>query len=211
MIHSPIKNLKLEKFPTGSVTQWFGENPALYRAWGLAFHNGIDIVAPHGTPMYAVEDARVVAVKLDPKGFGKYIRLRSLKLHDGAYREWTYGHCSTIREVEGAIVKAGDHIANMGNTGFVVSGATPYWKVNPYAGTHLHLGLRYLVPDEDGWSHSGDNIKYQVEDYNNGVKGAVDPRKLFDNIPETVDIRRTQMLTIVSLLNTLIRLLSNKK
>lgn len=183
----PIDNFVLTNYSEGNVTQWFGENPTLYRRWGLEGHNGIDIVAPHGTPMYAVEDATVYAVKLNPDGYGKYVRLRTKD------REWTYGHCSKIRVVEGEKVKAGDHIADMGNTGFVISGSTPFWKVNPYAGTHLHLGLRLL---KNG----------VVQNYTNGYKGAVDPRPYL----ETAPTKRQQMLTIISLLNTLISLLKKQ-
>jgi murein DD-endopeptidase MepM/ murein hydrolase activator NlpD len=39
----------------------------------------------------------------------------------------------------GQQVEAGAQIGLMGNTGFIVSGLTPYWRYNPYAGTHLHL------------------------------------------------------------------------
>jgi hypothetical protein len=54
----------------------------------------------------------------------------------------------------------------MGNTGFVVSGNTPYWEVNPYAGTHVHFGLRLY---KDG----------QVQNYDNGFKGSINPLPYF--------------------------------
>lgn len=185
----PIDNFKLEKYPAGSVTQWFGENETLYRRWGLAGHNGIDIVAPHGSPLYAVEDAVVYSVKHSPDGYGKYFRLRTHK------HEWTYGHCSDIHVEVGQKVKAGEHVADMGNTGFVVSGATPFWKVNPFAGTHLHLGLRMLKGGT-------------VLNHSNGYMGSVDPYPLLANLtPEETDHRKLQ-LTLISVLNTLIKLLS---
>ena len=203
----PIKNFKLSEYPKGSVTQWFGENPDLYRRWGLKYHNGIDIVAPHGSPMFAVEDARVVAVKTDSGGYGKHVRIRSLKKRADTYRCWTYGHCSAIHVKEGQIVRAGEHIADMGNTGFVVSGNTPWWKHNPYAGTHLHLGLRLLKEDPRGWSYRGDNIKYNVQDYDNGVKGAVDPYPYLLKLDEVEETKwKKQALTLISLLQTIIKL-----
>lgn len=204
----PFAGCKLREYPTGVITQLFGGNYELYRKFGMNGHNGVDLVAPHGTPLLAVEDARVVVVKDDPSGFGKHVRLRSTKKYAGAYREWTYGHCHTISVKEGSLVDEGEQIATMGNTGFVVSGNTPFWKYNPYAGTHLHLGLRFLKPSKTGWSHRGDNIKYDVKNYDNGFKGAVDP------LPELVASRtdedklmamKAQLLTIQSILNSLKR------
>lgn len=204
----PIKNFKLSKYPNGSITQWFGENPDLYRRWGLKYHNGIDIVAPHGTPMYAIEDAKVASVKKDPGGYGKHVRIRSEELYDDAHRCWTYGHCSEIHVKEGQRVKAGDHIADMGNTGFVVSGANPWWNHNPYAGTHLHLGLRLLEPSKTGWSYPGDRIKYSVRNYENGVKGAVDPYPVLLELDKEEETRwRKQALTLISLLQTIVKLI----
>jgi murein DD-endopeptidase MepM/ murein hydrolase activator NlpD len=199
----PIKNMVWSKYPEGKVTQWFGENRDLYRRWGLDGHNGIDIVAPHGEPMYAVEDGIVVSVRLDPEGFGKHVRIRSKEPINGVYRCWTYGHCSSIRVVGGAEVREGDHIANMGNTGFVVSGSTPWWKHNPYAGTHLHLGLRLLKEDKNGWKYPDDTIKIQVVDYENGKKGAVDPAPYFTKAKTDSASLLDQLLTIKSTLNSI--------
>ena len=202
----PFKGCTLREYPTGVITQLFGGNHNLYIKFGMNGHNGVDLVAPHGTPLLAVEDARVVVVKDDPSGFGKHVRLRSTKKYAGAYHEWTYGHCDAINVKEGAIVEAGDQIATMGNTGFVVSGNTPFWKYNPYAGTHLHLGLRFLVPSKTGWSHRGDTIKYEVKNYNNGFKGAIDPLpELITSEDRELKLKtmRAQLLTIQSMLNSL--------
>lgn len=177
-MNNPIKDMRLTNAPGGDVTQWFGENPELYSRWGMLYHNGIDLVRAHGEPMFAIENATVVEVKNDPNGFGKHVRLISLDADKSGYcREWTYGHCSMIFVQQNDVVKGGEHIANMGNTGFVVSGATPFWKVNPYAGTHLHLGLRRVkLGTKSGWKYPGSNLpKMTVKDYENGVRGAIDP------------------------------------
>lgn len=165
---SPVKNLRWAKYPLGDITQWFGENPQLYSSLviingqPLKGHNGIDIVRPHGEHMFAVEDATVTEVKSDAGGYGKHVRIRST---DGK-REWAYGHCHSIFVTKGQEVKEGQFIATMGNTGFVVSGNTPYWGANPYAGTHLHLGIRCF---EGG----------KVKDYANGYFGSIDPLPYF--------------------------------
>lgn len=162
---TPIKNCKWAKYPLGDVTQWIGENVPLYKGLGIGLnngHNGIDLVRPWGEHMYAVEKGKVSDVKQDAGGYGKHVRIRSA---DGK-REWTYGHCSGIYVTKGQEVAEGQFIATMGNTGFVVSGNTPYWKVNPYAGTHVHFGLRLY---KNG----------KVQNYDNGSLGAVDPLPFF--------------------------------
>lgn len=209
-MHKPTDNFILDDYPRGTVTQWFGENPVLYRRnVGLAHHNGIDIVAPWGSPLYAIEDGVVVAVKYDPKGYGKHVRIRSHKLYNGAYRCWTYAHLANIHVAGGSEVKEGQQIGTMGNTGFVVSGHTPYWEHNPYAGTHLHLGLRLLEPDESGWRYSHDTVKINVRHYDNGVKGSVDPVQVLKELRP--DDRRSRMLTLLSVLNQTVALLKRLK
>lgn len=205
----PIKDLKLAYYPTGDVTQWFGENPTLYARFGLAGHNGIDLVRAHGTPLYAVEDAEVVSVKNDPGGYGKVIYIISDKKNkNGFYNEWVYGHNSFNFVTVGQKVKAGEKIALMGNTGFVVSGATPYWKVNPFAGTHVHLGLRECTKlKSGGWSHEGSTMRIRTNNYSNGYKGAIDPRPFLEGlvspVPEANKVMFAQLLTIQSLINTI--------
>jgi len=178
-LHAPISNLKQEYYPKGDVTQYFAENPALYSRFGLAYHNGVDYVRPHGSPMYAIEEATVVEVNDHPEGFGRHLRLISTKPDkSGLYREWTYGHCDKILVKQNDIVFEGKHIANMGNTGFVVSNSNGngFWNFNPYAGTHLHLGLRLVkILPTGGWRYPGNNLRLEVLDYENGVRGSIDP------------------------------------
>lgn len=206
-MHTPIKNFVVKKYPEGSITQWFSENSELYSRFGLEGHNGIDIVAPHGEPMFAVEDGTVVNVKLDPDGFGKHLQFISDNGDGTKRRLWVYGHCSDIYVRVGDKIKAGEHIADMGNTGFVVSGDTPFWKVNPFAGTHLHLGVRLVEIRSDGWSYSGSDIKLKVLDYNNGYKGSIDPFPFLTNLTLKEEEYRKLQLTFVSLLNILLKLL----
>lgn len=205
-LFAPLNNFKNATHPRGQVTQWFGENPELYARIGLAYHNGIDYVQPHGSPMYAIEDGTVLDVKDDPGGFGKHVRILSdRKEKGGARREWTYGHCSKILVSVNDKVFGGQHIANMGNTGFVVSGATPFWPINPYAGTHLHLGLRKLkVLTNGGWSYPGSHFNVSVLNGNNGTRGAVDPKELMDLVEEAPKQKMwAQLITIQSIINSI--------
>lgn len=175
-LHQPVKNFKPELYPNGDITQWFGENKELYsksvcNEFGcLQGHNGIDIVRPWGEAIFCVCSGKVVEVKESPDGYGKHIRIL------GSGYEWTYGHLSNIWVSLGDEVKSGDIIGGMGNTGFVVSGATPYWKYNPFAGTHLHLQKREFTPNTFGlkWNISyptGD--KGTIENYDNGFFGSL--------------------------------------
>jgi murein DD-endopeptidase MepM/ murein hydrolase activator NlpD len=184
MIYNPIKGYKNKKYPQGHVSQWFGENPALYMAAiGMKSHNGIDIVAPWGTPLYAIEDGTVCEVKNDPSGYGMHLRF----LSPGG-KEWTYGHNSKNLVKVGDEIKAGQHIANMGNTGFVVSSANGggYWAdgSNRYLGTHLHLTAREYKLDKRGWQYYPNTPKITILNYNNGWNGAYDFSKEFN--PDSV-------------------------
>ena len=195
---APIIGFKCATYPNGSVTQWFGENPGLYKELGLNAHNGIDVVAPWGTPIFCVDGGVVAEVKNDAGGYGMHVRIVN---HD---REWTYGHLSAINVSVGEGIEEGRCIGNMGNTGFVVSGQTPFWKYNPYAGTHLHLGLR-LIDDSSPWKVNYNNgmIVVGIKDYDNGYKGAVSFKLEDDDTTENV----TQYLTLISLYNKIIQII----
>ncbi|GAA3136845.1 hypothetical protein GCM10020255_012140 [Rhodococcus baikonurensis] len=83
--------------------------------WGTE-HKGVDFAGPVGTPIYAALDG--VAVKAGPaSGFGNWIVLDSLV--DGKPVSTVYGHMfdDGVLVTEGQQVKAGDHIANIGNNG----------------------------------------------------------------------------------------------
>lgn len=201
---APIKNFVVADYPSGSVTQWFGENPDLYARFGLKSHNGIDIVAPWGEPLLAVEEGYVIDVKDTPGGYGKHLRFISRAAGaDGWCREWTYGHCSAIHVKVGDHIQEGQHIADMGNTGFVVSGSTPFWSYNPYAGTHLHLGLRKIMRTPRGWSYTPGGTRFTIDNYDNGYKGAIDPAPFLASSEGNI----AKMLTIISLQRKLIALL----
>jgi murein DD-endopeptidase MepM/ murein hydrolase activator NlpD len=175
--HPPVLDYKHRKYPDGDVTQWFGVNRDLYfSAMGIEGHNGIDIVRPWFTPLYAVEDGIVADVKNSPDGFGKHLRIIS----ERSGSEWTYGHNAENLVEIGQEVKAGDMIARMGNTGFVVSSqnAGGFWSHNPYAGTHLHLGRREVKianrrVNGNYWRYNFNTPWIEVQNYDNGFKGAV--------------------------------------
>jgi len=177
---SPVKDIKWLLYPLGDITQWYGENeelytngfkdsyPEYYEKAGKFIHSGIDIVRPYGEHIFAVEGGTVFSVENSSSGYGKHIKIRTDKDKDGVQRDWVYAHLSYIHVEEGDVVPEGFYIANMGNTGFVVSNSTGngYWDNNPFRGTHLHLGYRIR---KNG----------KVQDYYNCAFGRVDPLPLF--------------------------------
>ena len=85
-------------------------------------HNGIDIAAPGGTPIYAARDGRVVFS-------GWYYGYGRTVIIDHGDVTTLYGHASKLLARTGQAVKAGDLIARVGSTG--VS-----------SGPHLHFEIR---------------------------------------------------------------------
>lgn len=119
------------RWPTdfARINQGFGENPELYRRWGLPGHEGVDIFAPSGTAIYACADglvSRVDAYNGDPQSmpYGNSARLQ----HADGY-ETVYAHLLDVSVSVGQAVAAGQVIGRADSTG-------------NSAGDHLHLTLK---------------------------------------------------------------------
>lgn len=114
----------------GRITQHQGEVSYLYRGKS---HNGLDIGAPLGTPVYAADDGVVMAVDNNDKNsyrkyqYGKYVLIK----HNNNLAT-LYAHLSRYVVSEGASVRKGDLIGYSGNTGYST-------------GPHLHFGV-YWAP-----------------------------------------------------------------
>ena len=116
-----------EEFP---LSQHFGENPGMYRQYGLAGHNGLDIALPAGQPVYAVADGEVVLAEGQGTScYGRQVRLQ----HKEALS--LYAHLSRIEVQESQKVVEKQLIGWSGGT-----------LSDPYAGNttgpHLHFELR---------------------------------------------------------------------
>ncbi|WP_306796486.1 M23 family metallopeptidase [Nocardia sp. XZ_19_369] len=92
------------KFTSGTFTSGYGMR------WG-ALHAGVDVAAPIGTPIVAVEDGTVISAG-PASGFGMWVRLLG---DDGTIT--VYGHINTALVNIGQHVLAGDEIATVGNRG----------------------------------------------------------------------------------------------
>lgn len=107
------------------ITQPFGVNPEFYAQFGAPGHTGIDIGGIEGvTNIYAAADGRVTATRQQDHGFGNHVYVQ----HENNYKT-IYGHLNTIQVKQGQILRAGDVIGKLGNTG-------------TSTGPHLHLELR---------------------------------------------------------------------
>lgn len=87
------------------------------------FHNGVDLAAPYGTPIYASEDGQVSFAGSNG-GYGLMIEIE----HGGTV-ETRYGHCSTLLVRRNQYVKRGEIIALVGSTG-------------TSSGNHVHFEVR---------------------------------------------------------------------
>jgi lipoprotein NlpD len=88
----------------GNVSSGFGQR-------GASFHDGVDILAPEGTPIRAMENGEVVYSD-QLRGYGNIIVIR----HAGGIVS-VYAHNRTNRVAEGRTVAQGDTIAEVGSTG----------------------------------------------------------------------------------------------
>jgi murein DD-endopeptidase MepM/ murein hydrolase activator NlpD len=109
---------------------------------GAQRHHAIDLRAPHGRPVLAVEDGTIRHIKWHPRG--------GLTIYqygpEGRY-SYYYAHLQKLAKglAEGCLVQRGDVIGYVGSTGSAASSSP-----------HLHFEVRKL-DDRDAW-WSGDPI-----------------------------------------------------
>ncbi len=88
-----------------SVTSEYGPR-------GESYHEGIDLRAKTGTPVYAAQSGKVLYSASRIAGYGKMVVIRH---RDGL--STVYAHNSRLLVKEGQVVKRGQRIALAGNTG----------------------------------------------------------------------------------------------
>ncbi len=88
-----------------------------------SFHKGWDMPRPHGFPVKASRDGRVVFAGWRT-GYGRLVILK----HSGGIRTW-YGHLSKVTVTPGQMVKKGQVVGKVGSTGIAT-------------GPHLHFEVR---------------------------------------------------------------------
>jgi len=98
-------------------------------------HDGIDIRASRGTPIYAAEAGRVIHAG---RGLGDYGKVVIVK-HVGRYST-VYAHEDSLRVSKGEFVEKGDVIGTVGTTGNA-------------SGPHLHFEVRRNREPDDPLSY----------------------------------------------------------
>lgn len=109
-LHTIASNRRLN----GISLRWPLEGGVISSLFGMRgdrMHYGVDIAAVTGTPVYAAAGGRVVYAG-DAGTYGNFV-----KIDHGNGIFTAYAHNSRIRVRAGEYVKAGQHIADVGNTG----------------------------------------------------------------------------------------------
>jgi len=131
------------------ITQEFGDNPEYYSQFGLPGHEGVDIRAYRGSPVYAVASGIVYAVgderlpeSQGGHNYGVHVRVD----HGNGYRT-IYAHLNSRSVGIGEEVAGGQAIGESDDTGLSF-------------GSHLHLTLK-----KDGATASGETTyPYDIVD-----------------------------------------------
>ena len=160
--------------PNLRVTNPFGANPTvngryIYKDMGMIGHNGIDIWATDGTPVYAAHDGIVSFASYDSNG-GLGVVLLTKEPFEyvvegevrSSYFKSIYWHLKegSIKVALDQDIKAGDLLGLADNTG--VSN-----------GNHLHFGLKPCAKGENKWT-------WMNSEQDNGYFGAIDPAQFWN-------------------------------
>lgn len=98
-------------------------------------HDGVDISAPRGTPVYAAASGRVIHADASLSGYGKMVIIK----HGDRYST-VYAHNDELFVKVGQFVEQGERIALVGRTGRASS-------------PHLHFEVRYDGRPRDPLGH----------------------------------------------------------
>ena len=133
---APVRSAGRLSWPLGEgvgrITQNYGETAYAYQFYKGKPHNGTDVAAPIGTPVYAAADGTVARADNN----GRYQYGRYIMIDHGGGLSTLYAHLSGQVVSSGQGVKRGDLIGYVGSTGFST-------------GPHLHFGA-YATPS-GGW------------------------------------------------------------
>lgn len=149
MIFSPLPGVPGTDY---RIVQRFGEHPEVYKQFGLAGHNGLDI-APKvpglkGIQVHAPHEGIVTLGDQGHEGYGKYVMIDGLEYKSGWKRKSYICHLDSFLVKNGDFVFATTVLGIMGMTGFAT-------------GIHTHFTYKLL-------------LEGVVQNENNGYKGAID-------------------------------------
>ncbi len=126
----------------GVLTQGYGNTG--FTSLGYNFHNGLDIAAPAGKPIYAPADGTVAHCNSSQSAYGNWCTIyHSVETNNGV-REIVslFGHMRSYVVAPGQAVKMGDLIGYEGNTG-----NTTRLLYGPDRVYHLH----FTIFDRNGY------------------------------------------------------------
>ena len=197
--------------PGGS---WSGPGLGLPRDGGARRHQGIDIFAPTGTPVYAAADGEVEYSEQRPTGgFGIAVKLR----HPGGYVT-KYAHLSGLSGYRrGDRVRAGDVIGYVGDTGNA-RGTPPHLHFEIWRNNTMQEPANYLsgasqtgyAPDTGmGYAPDGglaENITNMAQSGLETVarmfgalgSAIIGPRTARNDIPNTIAVAARELNTTVA-------------
>jgi murein DD-endopeptidase MepM/ murein hydrolase activator NlpD len=116
----PVNNRELKRIASG-----FGYRiDPVYKT--VKFHAGLDFAAPQGTPIYATAEGVVKVAGNSGSGYGNHVVIG----HGFGY-ETLYGHMYRIKARVGQLVKRGEVIGYVGNTG-KSTGPHLHYEVHKY-------------------------------------------------------------------------------
>jgi hypothetical protein len=128
------------------ILQGFGPSSIDYSKFGLIGHSGIDYACPVGTPVYASETGTVTKLQTDKDGYGLHVRLSHYENGKEVGRT-IYAHLSEVDCRMGQKVRAGDLIAETGDSGFSTI-------------PHLHFEYRPIPLQSNGYNGAVDPTSY---------------------------------------------------
>ncbi len=134
-IMSEIPNIWPIKGGIGHISMYYGQNEnPIYGSWYI--HKGIDLSTfRSGDPILATADGKVVTVAYDIS-LGNHIVIE----HKHGFLT-RYAHLSAFKVQKGAVVKQGDIIGYIGNTGLTTG---PHLHYEVHLGTETIDPLRFL-------------------------------------------------------------------
>lgn len=106
----------------GALTARYGEQRSINGSTPSGHHGGTDFGAVEGTPVNSTNAGRVVLARQ------LKVRGNMVIIDHGGGLFSGYGHLSAIHVTEGEMVEAGQHIADVGNTG-LSTGAHLHWEM----------------------------------------------------------------------------------
>lgn len=132
------------------ISQGYNARPEVYGrfCWNgrcLTGHDGVDIAAPYGSPIYAVAAGKVSRLRQADDADNNYGNAVYIT-HRAGYQT-VYAHLKDTNVALNEEVEGGHLIGWAGNTGNVRPRPTPS---NPTAGSHLHLTLKKKGATEQG-------------------------------------------------------------